>query len=184
MNFTYSHKPRTKSFLRKQEQGRSLQLEVQGLVNLQQLTKKSPQITQMKALKDQTNKTPSPFQLKQGKASGLKSLPLQLKSGVEELFRLNMSDVKVNYNSSEPSKIGAAAYAQGSDIHLGPGQEKHLPHEAWHVVQQRKENVPATQTINGTAVNERENLENQADQIVLKAQDLGKNTSKILQGVS
>ena len=24
------------------------------------------------------------------------------------------------------------------DIHLGPGQEKHLPHEAWHVVQQKQ----------------------------------------------
>ena len=29
----------------------------------------------------------------------------------------------------------ALAYAQGSDIHLAPGQEQHLPHEAWHVVQ-------------------------------------------------
>ncbi|MEL6127089.1 MAG: DUF4157 domain-containing protein, partial [Pseudomonadota bacterium] len=36
------------------------------------------------------------------------------------------------------------AYAQGSNIHLGPGQDQHLPHEAWHVVQQRQGRVPTT----------------------------------------
>lgn len=184
MNYTHSQKSETKSTLRKQEKGGSLQREEQGLVNLQQFANKSPQITQLMALKNQINKTHSPFQLKQDEGSVQKSLPIQLKSGVEELSGLNMSDVKVNYNSSEPSKLGAAAYAQGSDIHLGPGQEKHLPHEAWHVVQQKKENVPATQTINGTAVNENENLEKQADLMGQKAQDLGKNTSRILQRVS
>ncbi|MEM7041075.1 MAG: DUF4157 domain-containing protein [Bacteroidota bacterium] len=35
----------------------------------------------------------------------------------------------------------AHAYDQGTDIHIGPGQEKHLPHEAWHVVQQKQGRV-------------------------------------------
>jgi hypothetical protein len=25
-----------------------------------------------------------------------------------------------------------------ADIHIGPGQEKHLAHEAWHTVQQKQ----------------------------------------------
>ena len=45
-----------------------------------------------------------------------------------------MDDVNVHYNSNKPAQLQAHAYAQGTDIHLGPGQEKHLPHEAWHVV--------------------------------------------------
>lgn len=52
-----------------------------------------------------------------------------------------MDDINVHYNSSEPSQFQAEAYAQGTDIHLGPGQERHLPHEAWHVVQQKQDRV-------------------------------------------
>lgn len=29
-------------------------------------------------------------------------------------------------------------FEEGTDIHIGPGQEQHLPHEAWHVVQPRR----------------------------------------------
>ncbi|MCW3124043.1 MAG: hypothetical protein JWQ38_3535 [Flavipsychrobacter sp.] len=29
----------------------------------------------------------------------------------------------------------SGAYAQGTDIHIAPGQETHLPHEGWHVKQ-------------------------------------------------
>ena len=32
--------------------------------------------------------------------------------------------------------MAAHAYARGTDIHLGPSAERHVPHEAWHVVQQ------------------------------------------------
>jgi hypothetical protein len=65
-------------------------------------------------------------------------LPVALKAGVEQLSGLAMDDVRVHRNSPEPARLGAFAYAQGSDIHLGPGQERHLPHEAWHVVQQKQ----------------------------------------------
>jgi len=46
-----------------------------------------------------------------------------------------VSGVQVHAGAAAPA-IGALAYAQGTDIHLGPGQEQHLPHEGWHVVQQ------------------------------------------------
>ena len=68
-------------------------------------------------------------------------LPGHLKMGIESLSGYSMDDVKVHYNSSKPAQLQAHAYAQGTDIHLGPGQEKHLPHEAWHVVQQKQGRV-------------------------------------------
>lgn len=59
----------------------------------------------------------------------------------------SMDNVKVHYNSSEPASLQAHAYAQGTDIHLASGQERHLPHEAWHIVQQAQGRVkPTTQT--------------------------------------
>lgn len=71
-------------------------------------------------------------------------LPNQLKSGVEALSGQSLDDVKVHYNSSQPAQLNALAYAQGADIHVAPGQEQHLPHEAWHVAQQKQGRVQAT----------------------------------------
>jgi len=68
-------------------------------------------------------------------------LPDQLKSGMENISGISLNDVRVHPNSSQPSELSAHAFAQGTDIHLAPGQEKHLPHEAWHVVQQKKGRV-------------------------------------------
>jgi hypothetical protein len=51
---------------------------------------------------------------------------------------MSMDSVKVHYNSTKPAQLSALAYAQGSNIHLAPGQEQHLSHEAWHLVQQAK----------------------------------------------
>ena len=60
--------------------------------------------------------------------------------------------------------MNAHAFAQGSDIHLAPGQEKHLPHEAWHVAQQKQGRVePTTQLKGKIHVNDDERLENEAD---------------------
>jgi hypothetical protein len=68
-------------------------------------------------------------------------LPDGLKSGIESLSGMAMDDVKVHRNSKEPEKLQAHAFAQGTAIHVGPGQEQHLPHEAWHVVQQKQGSV-------------------------------------------
>ena len=76
-------------------------------------------------------------------------LPDNLKSGVENLSGFDMSGVKVHYDSPKPAQRNAAAYTQGTDIHLAPGQERHLPHEAWHVVQQMQGRVKPTINNNG-----------------------------------
>jgi len=109
-------------------------------------------------------------------------LPDNLKSGVESLSGLSLDNVKVHYNSPEPAQLNAQAYAQGTDIHVGPGQEQHLPHEAWHVVQQAQGRVkPTLQMKDGVSVNDDHGLEREADEmggkavadIVLARQELG-----------
>lgn len=91
-------------------------------------------------------------------------LPDNLKAGVEHLSGYSMDDVQVHYNSDKPATLQAHAYAQGTDIHLAPGQEKHLPHEAWHVVQQKQGRVmPTMQLKGGLAVNDDSSLEQEAD---------------------
>ena len=65
-------------------------------------------------------------------------LPDRLKTGIETLSGLGMDDVRVHYNSPRPMQIQALAYTQGTDIHVAPGQQRHLPHEAWHVAQQKQ----------------------------------------------
>lgn len=96
-------------------------------------------------------------------------LPHSLKSGVESLSGMSMDDVNVHYNSSKPANVQALAYAQGTDIHLGPGQERHLPHEAWHVVQQRQGRVKPTVQLNNVAINDDTGLEHEADRMGNKA---------------
>jgi len=90
-------------------------------------------------------------------------MPDQLKSGIESLSGVAMDDVRVHRNSAKPAQLEAHAYAQGSDIHLAPGQDHHLPHEAWHVVQQKQGRVRATTEVGGTAVNDDPGLEREAD---------------------
>ncbi|MFC5404908.1 hypothetical protein [Cohnella soli] len=41
-----------------------------------------------------------------------------------------------SHHGDDKAAVSALAYAQGADIHMKPGQEKHLPHESWHSVQQ------------------------------------------------
>ncbi|MDY6983376.1 MAG: DUF4157 domain-containing protein, partial [Pseudomonadota bacterium] len=97
-------------------------------------------------------------------------MPDNLKSGIENLSGYSMDDVKVHRNSDKPAGLGALAYAQGSDIHLAPGQEQHLPHEAWHVVQQRQGRVqPTMQMAGGVPVNDDTGLEHEADVMGAKA---------------
>lgn len=93
-----------------------------------------------------------------------KGLGDDLKSGVERLSGLPLDDVKVHHCSSRPAQLDALAYAQGSDIHLAPGQEAHLPHEAWHVVQQKQGRVkPTLQMRAAVEVNDDAALEHEAD---------------------
>jgi hypothetical protein len=92
-------------------------------------------------------------------------LPNQLKSGIENLSGYSMDDVKVHYNSGKPAQLQAHAFAQGTDIHLASGQEKHLAHEAWHVVQQKQGRVKPTLQMKAS-------FEKNEDTILTKAADL------------
>jgi len=96
-------------------------------------------------------------------------MPDNLKSGIESLSGFSMDDVRVHYNSSKPATVQALAYTQGTDIHVAPGQEKHLPHEAWHVAQQMAGRVSPTTNINGMPVNDNAALEQEADVMGEKA---------------
>ncbi|WP_431046498.1 DUF4157 domain-containing protein [Roseateles sp. L2-2] len=101
-------------------------------------------------------------------------MPDGLKSGIESLSGTDLSDVRVHRNSSQPAQLNALAYAQGNDIHLGPGQEAHLPHEAWHVVQQREGRVQPTMQMQGVDINDDVGLEAEADRMGDKALSLGR----------
>lgn len=91
-------------------------------------------------------------------------LPDNLKSGIEHLSGYSMDDVKVHYHSDKPAQLQAHAYAQGTDIHLASGQEQHLPHEAWHVVQQKQGRVkPTMQMKDKVNINDDAGLEKEAD---------------------
>lgn len=98
------------------------------------------------------------------KKAGTNGLPDNLKTSMESLSGYSLDDVKVHYNSDKPAQLQAHAYAQGTDIHVAPGREKHLPHEAWHVVQQKQGRVkPTAQLKEKVPVNDDPQLEREAD---------------------
>ncbi|MCG8337556.1 MAG: DUF4157 domain-containing protein, partial [Proteobacteria bacterium] len=99
-------------------------------------------------------------------------MPDRLKRGLENLSGFDLSSVRVHYNSKKPAQIGALAYTQGNQIHLGPGQNKHLPHEGWHAVQQMQGRVNPTRQFKRTPMNDNQQLENEADSMGAKAQRL------------
>lgn len=91
-------------------------------------------------------------------------LPNDLKAGLENLGQVDLSDVKVNYNSSQPKEVGAEAFAAGNQIHLAPGKEEHLPHEGWHTVQQKQGRVSSNTQFKGRGGNDDPELEREADE--------------------
>jgi len=96
-------------------------------------------------------------------------LPDNLRAGIENLSGISMADVKVHFNSTKPSELQALAYTQGTDIYLGSGQEKHLAHEGWHVVQQKQGRVQPTMQAKGKPMNSDRALEKEADIMGAKA---------------
>lgn len=118
--------------------------------------------------------TPSSEQTVQGKfeSSNNTGLPDGLKTNIESLSGYSMNDVKVHYNSPKPAQMKALAYTQGTDIHVAPGQEKHLGHEAWHVVQQKQGRVQPTTQMKGVNINDNASLEREADIMGTKATQL------------
>ncbi|MDG1432722.1 MAG: DUF4157 domain-containing protein, partial [Saprospiraceae bacterium] len=155
---------------------------------LQEMANNSPQTKQTAQFKVATvNPSTQPIQkmaieeeeLLQGRFQPIQKkenntgLPDNLKSGMENLSGMSLDDVQVHRNSDKPAQLQAHAYAQGTNIHLGPGQEKHLPHEAWHVVQQKQGRVKPTMQMKGEInVNDDYGLEKEADLMGQKALQL------------
>ena len=125
--------------------------------------------------KDNSTKTSIQMKKDNGNASVSNSgMQRNLRAGLEKLSGVELSDVKVHQNSDKPQQVGALAYTQGNDIHIAPGQEKHLPHEGWHAVQQKQGIVkPTIQMKTGTLVNDDAGLEKEADVMGAKAEREG-----------
>ena len=120
--------------------------------------------TQLSVAQPRFREEEEPAQREEAPAPNRTGLPGQLKFGVESLSGISLDDVKVHYNSAKPAQLNALAYAQGTDIHVASGQEKHLPHEAWHIVQQKQGRVrPTLQMKQGIPVNNDRTLEREAD---------------------
>jgi len=141
-----------------------------------------PETTQLRAIQTLANRfvsSANPIQKKNNTG-----LPDALKSGVENLSGHSMDDVKVHYNSPKPAQLNAHAYAQGTDIHVASGQEKHLPHEAWHVVQQKQGRVKPTKQLKAKVnINDDQTLENEADVMGAKAARTSESTAVELKQV-
>lgn len=149
---------------RKQQEMANNSPRVKKLSAIQKMANNSPQAkqtAQLQAIADNYSaRKQHPIQKKENKTG----LPDNLKSGIENLSGYSMDDMKVHYNSEKPAQLQAHAYAQRTDIHLGSGQEKHLPHEAWHVVQQKQGRVKPTMQMKGKVnVNDDKGLEQEAD---------------------
>ena len=184
--------PKQSQVVNETRQHEAFEGEATNLETLNAKLNSSPGQNQLKALSNNINNSPRQQQLAQlqaklnakagnsiqQKAGGPASpqtvnktgLPDNLKSGIENLSGYSMDDVKVHYNSDKPAQLNAHAYAQGTDIHMAPGQERHLPHEAWHVVQQKQGKVKPTMQMNGKVnVNNNAGLEKEADVMGSKA---------------
>lgn len=90
-------------------------------------------------------------------------IPDKLKAVIEHFSGFSLDKVKVHYNSEKPAEMGAHAYTEGFDVYIAPGQEKHLAHELWHVVQQMKGEVKANTKVGGVKANKEKGLEREAD---------------------
>jgi hypothetical protein len=115
------------------------------------------------------SETPVQLQGDVGEPENRTGMPRPLKTGLEVLSGIDLSGVRVHNNSSKPAQLNALAYTQGQEIHVAPGQEKHLPHEGWHAVQQMQGRVKPTMQTKGVSINDDADLEQEADVMGAKA---------------
>jgi hypothetical protein len=156
---------------------------------LQEMANNSPQVSQLRAFQEMANNSPQTKQAAQlhsvadnhstqqqqhiQKKGNNTGLPDNLKTGMENLSGMSMDDVKVHHNSDKPAQLQAHAHAQGTDIRLGHGQEKHLPHELGNAVQQKQGRVKATMQMKGKVnINDDIGLEKEADIMGAKAENM------------
>ncbi|MDH3600591.1 MAG: peptidoglycan-binding protein [Candidatus Tectomicrobia bacterium] len=158
------------SLVQKQPAENDFDLPVQrqeGLEEEEELQRKSePEVLQGKFT---PNATPIQLQGDREEAENRTGMTDRMKAGLESLSGMDLSDVRVHANSSKPAQLNALAYTQGQDIYVGPGQEKHLPHEGWHAVQQMQGRVKPTMQARRAPINDDAGLEREADAMGAKA---------------
>lgn len=93
----------------------------------------------------------------------LTGIPTQMKLSFEQRSGMSFDDVRVHYNSDKPAQFHALAYTQGTQIYVGPGQERSLSHELVHVIQQKAGRVRPRRWVRGQPVNDQPELEREAD---------------------
>jgi hypothetical protein len=107
-----------------------------------------------------------------------KNVPAQLQSKLESSFGQDFSNVSIHANSQQAVQMNARAYTQGEQIHFAPGEfnpnsktGQHLiGHEFAHIAQQRAGVVKPTKVLpKGIAINDNQNLEQEADVLGKKA---------------
>lgn len=103
-------------------------------------------------------------------------LPDRLKAGVEQLSGVSLDGVRVHYDSPEPARLAANAYTRGAEIHVGRGNERYLPHETWHVVQQAQGRARPTRQAGGIGIDDSRELEREADVMGARAMHLAPST--------
>ena len=109
-----------------------------------------------------------------GEALNPDAMPRPLRVGLERLSGMDLSEIRVHRNSSNPAKVNALAYTQAEDIHIAPGQERQLPHEGWHAVQQMQGRVKPTLRTRDVLINDDAELEREADLMGAKALHMGR----------
>ena len=103
---------------------------------------------------------------------GVSRLPVALRGGLEALSGIDLGEVRVHRGSPSPARVGAAAFTHGTEIHVGPGEERHLAHEGWHAVQQAQGRVVPAMQLGKVAFNQAESFEREADTMGARAQRL------------
>ncbi|HAS44317.1 MAG TPA: hypothetical protein DCS93_27820 [Microscillaceae bacterium] len=151
-----------------QAKQRPVQAKQSKLPPIQAKQSRLPPIQAKKGFANELKSMTKNASLEEAKTGAATSLPTQMKTNMEQMGGVDLSDVKVFPNSEKPAQLKAEAYAQGNEIHLSNGQ--HLGHEAWHVVQQKQGRVmPTIQANNGAQINADSALEKEADDMGAKA---------------
>lgn len=78
---------------------------------------------------------------------------------------MDLSDVRIHRNNSEPDRLKAHVFTRGAGVFLATGKDNYLTHEAWHAVQQKQGRVQANFSFKGLLISNSRSLESEADRI-------------------
>lgn len=114
----------------------------------------------------------------QEKQTNQTGIPDATKLALEQQTGLDLSEVRVHYNSDKPALVHALAYTEGLNIYLASGAEDYLEHELWHVIQQMRGEVSATEIIGGKQVDTSPTKEIEADEQAQQIQSTTTNETR------